>query len=203
MRKFFITIAMLFLTVCSYSQEKDIWDFRLPVGLVYNQSNTEFNNTTGIGIYLEPKYFYRDKLVFGYRLEPIALAEGLLVTPGGCTEEHPRYPGIPSCREGSYYLLNNYLFTDYRFGKWKSGKKGGIYQLYTGLSLNIYTHGRYVITSREVGNFRDEKKWITNIGAGLRLGAFLGHFQINLSYNITGKQFQPYFGIGIGYLVVK
>ncbi len=97
-------------------------------------------NTSGLGLYFESKFLYQDRFIFGYRFEPIALIYGVLVLPGGCTEEHPRYPGMPSCREGANYLLNNYMFVDYRIGKQKISENGGLYQFYAWFSLNFHTH---------------------------------------------------------------
>ncbi len=203
MKAYLIVIVLLFSYAQAYGQKQKVWNFKLPAGLVFNQSNTDFMNTSGLGIYLEPKFFYNDKFIFGYRSEPIALVYGVLILPGGCTERHPRYPDMPSCREGSSYLLNNYLFTDYRIGHPKYGKKGGIIQFYSGLSLNFYTHSRYIITSREPGNWKDKEAWVSNLGPGARFGALLGKCQINLSYNLTGSQFQPFLGMAIGYQIIN
>lgn len=200
MKRFLIGIILLFLFGHVYGQEKKALDFKLPVGLVFNISNSEFMNTNGLGLYFEPKFFYEDKFIFGYRFEPIALVSGVLELPGGCIEEQPSFSGISSCREGANYLLNNYLFTDYRIG---DGKNEGLRQFYAGLSLNIYTHSRYIITSREPGNWKDKEARVTNVGPGVRFGGLLGKIQINLSYNLTGSQFQPYLGTSIGYHIIK
>jgi hypothetical protein len=196
-------IFLFFFLSNGFAQKGNRPDFKLPVGVVFNQSNMEFNTTTALGIYLEPKFFYNDRLILGYRLEPVALAYGVLLLPGGCTQVHRQYPGMPSCREGSNFLINNYFFADRRLGSPTIGKKGGIYQLYTGLSINVHTHHRYIITSRRAGNWEDAETWITNLGLGYRFGALLGRTQANLSLNITGRDFQPFLGMSFGYVVIK
>lgn len=203
MKRHLILIFLFFEITNSFAQEKSLRDFNLVSGLVFNQSNMEFNTTTAVGIYLEPKLFLSDKFIIGYRLEPVALAYGILLLPGGCTQVHRQYPGMPSCREGSNFLINNYFFVDRRFGNQKLGKKGGVYQLYSGLSINFHTHHRYVITSRRPGNWEDMETWITNLGFGYRFGALLGRTQANLSLNLTGKDFQPYLGMSFGYTLIK
>jgi hypothetical protein len=200
--------AILFFTICffsanSFAQKENVKNFSLVTGLVYNQSNMKFNTTTAVGIYFEPKIYFNKRLTLGYRLEPVALAYGVLLLPGGCTQVHRRFPGMPSCREGSNFLINNYFFVDKRLGNPKIGKKGGVYQFYSGLSINVHTHHRYIITSRRAGNWEDTEAWITNLGLGYRLGALLGRTQLNLSYNITGSDFQPFLGISFGYILIK
>ena len=203
MKKYLCLILCLLFVGKGFSQEKERPDFTLNLGLVYNKSNLESNTMTGMGIFFEPKFFWNNRFVVGYRFEPMALAYGVGVFPGGCTEEHPLYPGMPSCREGANYVLNNYLFSDYRLGSPKYGPKGGLRQFYTGLSLNLYTHNRYIITSRQPGNYQDTQRWVTNIGPGVRFGAYLGRVQVNLSYNLTGDDFQPFLGTSIGYQVIR
>ncbi|WP_194973500.1 hypothetical protein [Aquiflexum lacus] len=203
MRKHLILIFLFLCLSNSYAQKENKSDFSLTTGLVYNQSNMKWNTTTAVGIYFEPKIYFNERLIIGYRLEPVGLAYGVLLLPGGCTQVHRQFPGMPSCREGSNFLINNYFFMDKRLGNQKIGKKGGVYQLYSGLSINIHTHHRYIITSRRAGNWEDAEAWITNLGLGYRLGALLGRTQLNLSFNITGSDFQPFLGMSFGYILIK
>lgn len=202
MKKLILFITLCFFLTNSFAQKENVKDFSLVTGLVYNQSNMKFNTTTAVGIYFEPKIYFNERLIIGYRLEPVALAYGVLLLPGGCTQVHRQFPGMPSCREGSNFLINNYFFVDKRLGNQKIGKKGGVYQLYSGLSINVHTHHRYIITSR-TGNWEDVETWITNLGLGYRFGALLGRTQLNLSYNITGSDFQPFLGMSFGYTMIK
>lgn len=196
-------LSFLMMAATTFAQQKEDKGFSLTAGVVYNKSNMEFNTMTGVGLFFEPRLILNERFVLGYRFEPMALAYGVAVYPGGCTEEHPLFPGTPSCREGANYVLNNYLFGDYRIGKAKYGPKGGLRQFYTGLSLNLYTHDRYIITSREPGNWTDTQRWVSNLGPGLRFGAYLGRIQINLSYNLTEEDFQPFLGTSIGYQILR
>jgi hypothetical protein len=173
--------------------------FSLAVGVHYNKSSTEFNNTTGIGLFVEPSWTLSNRFRVGYRFEPTALAYGVLVLPGGCTEEHPSYPGFPSCREGANYVLNNYLKGAYFLGEPKYGRKGGPYQLYVGLQALVLTHKRYIITSREPGRWRDTHRWVTNAGLGVGIGALLGRFDLAATYNRTGDDFRSHAGFSLGY----
>lgn len=203
MKKRLILVFLIFEVTYSFAQEASLRDFSLTTGLVFNQSNMQFNTTTAVGIYLEPKFHLNERFIIGYRLEPVALAYGILLLPGGCTQVHRRFPGMPSCREGSNFMINNYFFVDRRLGNQKIGRKGGVYQFYSGLSVNVHTHHRYVITSRRPGNWEDMETWITNLGFGFRIGALLGRTQANLSLNLTGKDFQPFLGMSFGYTVIK
>ncbi|WP_373495449.1 hypothetical protein [Aquiflexum sp.] len=203
MNKCLILICLFFCLSITYAQKENVKDFSLVTGPVYNQSNMKWNTTTAVGVYLEPKFYLNERMIIGYRLEPVALAYGVLLLPGGCTQVHRHYPGMPSCREGSNFLINNYFFVDNRLGNQKIGKKGGVYQLYSGLSINVHTHQRYIITSRRAGNWEDAEAWITNFGLGYRLGALLDRTQANLSLNITGTDFQPFVGMSFGYSVIK
>ncbi len=192
------TLLGLMLFTHVFGQETS-HNFSVLLGANYNLSSTEFNTTTGIGIFVEPSFILGDKFRLSYRFEPTALAYGVLVLPGGCSEEHPAYPGFPSCREGANYLLSNYLKGEYLFGKPKYGRKGGAHQAYAGLNLNLLTHKRYIITSRVPGNWQDTHKWVANPGFGLSIGALLGRFALSVSFNKTGKDFRDFVGFGLAY----
>lgn len=198
-------LILLFAAFCfkAHSQDSRPKHFNLFVGTHFNQSNNDFMNTTGLGLFLEPSLIHSERLQFSYRFEASALVEGVLVLPGGCSEEHPRFPGFPSCREGANYVLNQYLYADYLFGQARFGARGGRFQAYGGLSLNVNMHDRFIITSRQVGAWQDTQRWVTNVGAGVRLGALMGRLKLDLSYNVVGKDFQPYAGFGISYSVFR
>lgn len=201
MKKNILLIACLIITKIIFCQQHNAAMFNLYAGAIYSNSNDEFMNNTGIGVFLEPSLTFGKKFKTAFRFEPLALAYGVLLLPGGCTEEHPRYPGIPTCREGANYLLNNYFIFDYLIGQSKSGKKGGHYQSYLGMSFNIHTHRRYVITSRVPGNWRDTAKWIIRPGTGIRIGYLLGKFNLSVAYNFIGKDFQDYLGMSLSYRI--
>ncbi len=173
----------------------------IQTGLAYNQSDDAFNNTTGIGLYLEANYWPTDDLRFSFRFEPTALAYGVAVYPGGCTEEHRRYPGWPSCREGANYVLNSYLKAQMLLGQPRFNKKDKLVQAYIGAQVLMLSHQRYIITSREPGNWRDTRQNITNFGIGPNIGYILGRWDLSASYNFVGKEFRDFLGINLGYTV--
>ncbi|NRB51666.1 MAG: hypothetical protein HRU41_28595 [Saprospiraceae bacterium] len=203
MQKALLSILFSALFLMAFGQDSPPKPFNLFVGAHFNQSNQEFMNTTGLGLFLEPSLIHAERFQFSYRFEASALVEGVLVLPGGCSEEHPRFPGFPSCREGANYVLNQYLYADYLFGQARFGARGGRFQTYGGLSLNVNMHDRFIITSRQAGAWQDTQRWVTNIGAGARLGALLGRLKLDFSFNIAGKDFQPYAGFGISYSVFR
>lgn len=200
--KFLLSIFFSLLTLSSHAQEKE-HEVHLDVGLVFNQSSQEWNNTTGIGLYIEGSYFLNDKVRAGVRFEPTALAYGVAVFPGGCEFEHPRYPGIASCREGANFLFNNYIKAEYMLGQPRYGVKGGRKQAYIGVNLLVLMHNRYIITSRETGNWKDTKRLVANLGAGVRFGVLLGRFDMSTAYNRTGDDFRGFVGFNLGYTVWK
>jgi len=197
------------LFVCFYTLsflligQENPYKWNIQTGVLFNDSNDEFNNPSALGILIEGNYFFTEKTRFGVRVEPTALVYGLAVYPGGCEEEHKRYPGMPSCREGANFLTNSYLKVDYMLGRNKMNKKGLRKHWYVGANLVILAHNRYVITSRAAGNWKDTRQFITDFGFGPRLGWLSGVFDISASYIITGDQFQNYFGFNFGVLVWK
>lgn len=174
------------------AQDENPGKIILTAGASYNQSNREFMTTTGIGIFLEMNYRFSDRIQFGYRFEPTALAYGELILPGGCDGE---------CREGANYVLNNYFMFNYFPGQVFFGPNGVGYRSYAGLSMDVLSHKRWIITSRETGNWKDTHKWFANPGVGLRLGMLAGRFDISVAYHIAGRDFQDYVGFGLGYRI--
>jgi len=184
----------MFCFSLAYGQDDETSQIKVFIGALYNGSNTDWMPTTGIGLFVEPSILMNDKFKIGYRFEPTALAYGVLTLPGGCGGE---------CKEGANYLLGNYLKAEYMFGRPKFGDKGGRYQGYVGLSFNILTHKRWIITSRAPGRWTDIHNWVIDAGMGFRIGALLGRLDISASYNIAGSDFQNFFGFGLGYNVLK
>ncbi|MFA0962154.1 hypothetical protein AB9P05_10125 [Roseivirga sp. BDSF3-8] len=158
-------------------------------GLNFNQSNTLFNTTTGIGVFVEPDILINGRYRFGYRFEPTALAYGVLVLPGGCGGE---------CREGANYVLNNYLKAEYLFGQPRRGKNRGRHQFYAGVNLVILTHNRWILI-RDPGNYQNTRRWVTDTGFGIRAGALLGRFDLSAAFNMVGDDYQDYVGFSLGY----
>jgi hypothetical protein len=193
--RFFLWFVLI---VCPSNiiQAQGFWsqsDFHF--GLAYNQSNDDFNNTTGIGLILESNYYVRKQLRVGIRLEPVALVSGVFVYPGGCQNEHPRYRDIPSCREGSNHLLNSYLKADYFFSQ-NSEKKS---RWFVGSSISLLTQNRFIITQRITGNWLDTEKIITNVGIGVRTGISMNRIELSTSFIIAGPDYTNYVGMNISY----
>lgn len=192
MKKILPLLFTIFCFSLAQGQDDKTNQIKVFIGAHYNGSNTEWMPTTGIGLFAEPSILINDKFKFGYRFEPTALAYGVLVLPGGCGGE---------CKEGANYVLGNYLKAEYMFGRPKFGNKGGRYQGYFGLSFNILTHKRWIITSRSPLGWTDTHKWVADPGIGFRIGALLGRLDISASYNIAGSDFQNFFGLGLGYSI--
>lgn len=188
-----LTILLFtFITFQSLGQ-RTLDNFGIKVGATFNASSTEYYNTTGIGIFVEPDYMINEKFRFGLRIEPTALAYGIGVIYGGCGG---------SCKEGANFLLGNYLKGEYMIGKPKYGPKGQRHQGYVGTNILILTHKRYIITSI-VDNLKNTIETVTNFGFGVRLGAILGKFDLSTSFNNAGKDFSNYFGFNIGYQILQ
>lgn len=198
-KAFAFTLVATTCLAC-YAQESPR-NISIQTGLAYNQSDTEWNNTTGIGIYFEANYQPTADLRFSFRFEPTALAYGVAVFPGGCTEEHRRYPGFTSCREGANYLLNSYAKAQLLLGQPRFNKKDRLIQGYIGAHVTMLSHQRYIITSREPGNWRDTRKNVTNFGVGPNIGYILGRWDLSASYNFVGTEFRDYLGLNLGYTV--
>ena len=188
------------ISIYGYAQQ-DRRNISIQTGLAYNQSDDEFNNTTGIGIYFEANYLPTKDLKLSFRFEPTALAYGVAVYPGGCTEEHRRYPGWPSCREGANYVLNSYVKAQMLLGQPHYNKKDRLVQGYIGGHITMLSHQRYIITSRGPGDWTDTRKNITNFGIGPNIGYLLGRWDLSASYNFVGNEFRDFLGINLGYTV--
>lgn len=183
------TFLLLFLLSCTFAQSQSNV-FSLLAGTHFNQSNTELNTTTGIGLFLEPNVTWNNTLRLGFRFEPTALAYGEGVTWDACGG---------SCRDGANYVLNNYLKVEYLLGQPTIGRQGGQYQLYVGGHLSLITHKRWeVISIIPDGDFNTHN-WVANPGYGLRIGALLGRFDLSITANRVGEDFQDYWGFSLGY----
>lgn len=195
-------ISLFLILSCSlgYAQQSKR-DISVQVGTVFNQSDDEFNNTTGVGLYVEANYLPSEDWRLSFRFEPTALAYGVAVYPGGCTEEHRRYPGWTSCREGANYLLNSYLKAQMMLGEPRYNKKNRKVQAYVGAQVVMLSHQRYIITSRVPGNWRDTRQNITNAGIGPNIGYLLGRWDLSASFNFVGDEFRDFLGINLGYAV--
>ena len=182
------TLAIAFLVWALGSQAQDTNDnFGIQIGTTFNASpgSDESNSSTGLGLFVESNYTLKQKLRFGLRIEPTALVWGVGVLPSGCGGE---------CKEGSNYLIGNYLKADYLFGNATKNR------MYAGINVFMLTHQRHVITSR-VDDWEDTRRRMTSLGAGGRVGVLLGRFDLSASYNLVGKDFQNYFGFNLGYTV--
>lgn len=199
-RKIFYYLLSSLISFCCFGQQAPR-NISIQTGLVYNQSDEEFNNTTGIGLLIEANYLPTEDLRFSFRFEPTALAYGVAVYPGGCTEEHQRFPGWTSCREGANYVLNSYIKAQMLLGESRFNKKGKLMQGYLGGHVMMLSHKRYIITSREPGNWRDTRQNVTNFGIGPNIGYILGRWDLSASYNFVGDEFRDFLGINLGYTV--
>ncbi len=194
----FFAIVMICSSERTFAQRFfDTTDFQ--IGFTYNQSNDEFNNTSGIGLILESNYYLNNRYRIGVRLEPVALVSGVFVYPGGCQYEHPRYPGIASCREGSNHLLNGYLKSDYFFPTGKSASGNW----FAGAQISILAQNRYIITQRIPANWLDTEEIITNMGYGVRFGYSGKKMEYTTSFIIAGPDYHNYLGFNIAYKIKK
>ena len=175
----------------------DSTDFH--VGFTYNQSNDEFNNTSGLGLILESNYYPSRRYRIGIRLEPVALISGVFVYPGGCQHEHPRYPDINSCREGSNHLINGYLKSDFIF----SNNESYSGNWFAGVQLSVLAQNRYIITQRIPANWLDTEEIITNLGYGARFGYSGKKMEYTTSFIIAGPDYHNYLGFNIAYKIKK
>ncbi len=194
MKSLFHTVILCFF-ICQQASAQQFWEsFGLQAGTTFNASSDEFNSTTALGVFIEPSVFLWERWRFGMRIEPTALAYGILTLPGGCGD---------SCEEGANFLLINYLKVEYLLGTPKYGaKKGHLHQAYVGANVLMLTHRRHIITSREPGNWKDTRRRITNAGIGARVGALLGKIDLSASYNFTGDDFRNHFGFNLGYQII-
>lgn len=195
---------LLFLFCFSFqtiAQEEE--KLNIYLGAVFNQSSDAWNNTTGVGLFIEGDYFINEKIRIGARFEPTALAYGVAVFPGGCEFEHPRYPGFNSCREGANFLFNNYLKAEYMLGNPIYGKNERRKQAYIGGNIILLMHNRFIITSREPGNWKDTQQLVANLGAGIRVGVLLGKFDLSMAYNKAGEDFRGFVGLNLGYSILN
>ncbi|MGB3467323.1 MAG: hypothetical protein WBA74_18715 [Cyclobacteriaceae bacterium] len=194
MKKLILLLFAISFSLIVKGQSDDRHQFEIIIGAHYNGSSQEWMQTTGVGLFFESNFLVKENLRLGYRFEPTALAYGVWILPGGCGGD---------CREGANYLLGNYLKAEYLLGNPKIGKKGGKYQCFAGLSFNIMAHRRWIITSKEQGNWKDTLRWIVDPGAGVRFGAMLGNMDIYASYNLAGNELQNFYGLGMGYRILK
>ncbi len=191
-------ILLLFLVALPLTEaigQEDVLPFSLHLGANFNQSSTAINSTTGIGLFLEPAILVGDRYRLGYRFEPTALAYGVGVIWDACNDGE--------CREGANYVLNNYLKADYLIGQPKINRNGARFQTYAGVNLIILTHRRWVIQATGPQSIDDTQQWVTNTGMGIRFGALLGRFDLSVSLNRTGADFQDYIGFNLGYDLLK
>lgn len=199
MRSKVIALSFCYLIALASHAQNQPRNISIQTGLAYNQSDDEFNNTTGIGLYLEANYLPTEDFRVSFRFEPTALAYGMAVYPGGCTEEHRRYPGFTSCREGANYVLNSYLKAQMLIGQPRYTKKDKRIQGYVGAQLVMLSHQRYIITSRRPGNWTDTRQNITNFGFGPNVGYMLGRWDLSAAYHFVGAEFRNYLGLNLGY----
>lgn len=181
-----LLLSLVILSIPVIGQDK----LSVQVGATFNVSDDEFNNTTALGLYLEPNYQLNDKIRLGARIEPTALAYGILTLEGNCST---------GCKEGGNFLLINYLKGEYLLGQPKYGPNNGKRQAYVGVNLAMLTHRRYIITSRAAGNWENTRRVVTNLGVGPRFGVLLGRIDLSASYILTGSDFRNFVGLNLGY----
>lgn len=78
-------------------------------------------------------------------------------------------------------------------------KKEKLIQGYIGAHLVMLSHQRYIITSRETGDWANTRQNITNFGVGPNIGYILGRWDLSASYNFMGTEFRDYLGLNLGY----
>ncbi|MFC2104003.1 hypothetical protein ACFLS4_01460 [Bacteroidota bacterium] len=189
--KSLITVIIIILPLQVLGQD-DSQNLSIQLGATYNHSSFDIYNTTGIGLFLESDYLIQEKYRLGVRFEPIALVYGIWYLPEGCDD---------GCKEGSSYVVNNYIKADYFIGQPVYETNFIKCQGYVGINILVIAHKRYVITSMELGNWEYAHRTFTNLGIGVRLGFILGRFDLSASYNKTGKDFSDHYGVNLGYIL--
>lgn len=189
-----ITLLLFIIAPCWVYSQNNLGNLRFQVGTAFNASPgpDEAKSTSGVGLFLASDFTVKDKIRFGLRFEPTALAWGVALLPDACGG---------ACKEGASYLLSNYLTADYLVGKPKYGTQNGKHQGYFGVNLLMLTHRRYQISDKDPDNWVTTKRTVTNLGVGMRAGFLLGRFDLSASYNRVDIDFQDYFGFNLGYTV--
>lgn len=159
--------------------------FNLLVGTSFNGSSAANNSTTGIGIFAQPSFLFQNKIRVSLRIEPVALAHGVAMNDIG--EPFTQ-------KSGANFLLNNYLSGDVIFAT-TTGKRH-LKKYYAGGSLLFLAQQRHVYDNTTPNS---SQEFVTNFGAGIKLGVMIGKIDFSISANKIGNDFTDFIGVSLGY----
>ena len=121
----------------------------------------------GILVDLEPAYRVNDQISVGLRMESAAMAREINGTTGSISAN------------GSYTINGQYYFSNAKF------------RPYAGLGVGVFS-----LASVSVGNSGASAEAGSQVGFYPRVGFDLGHFNLNLDYNIIGNSEGVVVGVG-------
>lgn len=156
-----ISVLLVLLLSAVVLKAQEFKPFQLYVGLGYAMPGGE--GAGGGFLYdIEPAYRINDQLSAGLRIEGALIVRGL-------SESVDSYSG-DIAGISSYSLTGKYYFSNNSF------------RPYAGVGVGLFSLAAVSISSTGAGGAAAESK----IGFFPRLGFDLGHFNVNLDYNIVG-----------------
>ncbi len=165
-----VWVAVLML--CAFSAAaQEYKPVKVGLGLGYASPAGE-GSKGGVLLYLEPAYRINDQIAVGLRLELAAMARVAVVgdASGGSADAEVSANGSYTLN-GQYYFLN------------------GTFRPYAGLGVGLFSMASATVSSSTSGSgsASTEVSGDQKIGFYPRLGFDLGHFSMNLEYNIIPK----------------
>lgn len=160
MKKFFFSIALLFVAFATVNAQ-NYKPFKLGLGLGYAMPS---DGGGGILFEVEPAYRLNDQIALGLRLGSAAMARAIGETEGSVSGN------------ASYTINGQYYLSDGKFRPYV-GAGVGIFSL-ASVSSSVDLGGGNTVTAAAASE--------SKIGFYPRVGFDLGHFNINIDYNIIG-----------------
>lgn len=178
MKKVILSLLMvvgLFATNNLFAQEYK--KFKVGTGLFYSASMDDAFSS-GIGLYVEPKYNITDNIAAG-------VYYGLAFTGSVDAET-----GDVSAATVTPILLTG----EYYFNTKKV-------RPYAGIGLGFYNRAAIEITGETILTEENgvAEGGASNFGFAPKAGVLLGHFDLSLTYNVTGEGIGDYLGINLGF----
>src|SRR5687767_3075386 len=158
--KRFLTVFALTLFAAAAVNAQEFKKFRLATGLGYAMPGGE-GSGGGILYDIEPGYRVNDALCVSLRYEGAAVARGLSESVAGYDASVAAIGSYTV--NGIYYLSNNN------------------FRPYVGAGVGFFSLASVTVTTSSAGAAAESK-----IGFYPRVGFDLGHFNINIDYNIVG-----------------
>ncbi|MEH0153207.1 hypothetical protein V6R21_03615 [Limibacter armeniacum] len=156
--------------------------FKVGVGMFYAGSMDKELASGGIGFYVEPKYNFTDKITAGLYLGTALMGGGEIDSEGLVTE-------LDAAAVSPYLVTGEYYFTTNKV------------RPYAGLGLGIYKRAAVSVSfddgSGNNGSIEGEST--SNFGVAPKVGLLLGHFDLALTYNVTGDGIADYLAFNVGF----